>query len=165
MDVSLKEVFKSMQGIITILAKQESIQIHFRDPEDSFKVRGTPGQIEQVIMALVNNAIHAVKKSDKDYEPPAIEVFVEKGEKKEIMIHVKDKGPGIPLEIREKIFEPFFTTKPIEEGTGLGLSICKTIVESFNGHLEFVSEMGIGTDFIIYLPESASSSSFAQTGS
>lgn len=152
-DVMLKDVFKSVRGIIGILAKQESLQIQILDPEDSCKVRGTPGQIEQVIMALINNAVHAVKKSDHEYEPPAVQIFTERIRKNEVAIHVKDKGIGIPEENREKIFEPFFTTKPIEEGTGLGLSICKTIVEAFNGHIELVSEPGVGTDFIIFLPE------------
>ena len=145
-----------MQGIIAILAKQETVQIELTPPEDSLEVRGTLGQIEQVLMALINNGVHAVKKSEKDYEPPGIRVYAEREGKNEVAIHVTDKGQGIPEEIRGKIFDPFFTTKPIEEGTGLGLSICKTIVESFNGHIEFISKTGIGTDFIVYLPEAVS---------
>ena len=153
-DVSIREVFKSMQGIVAILAKQETVQVQLQNPEEvDLRVRGTSGQIEQVLMALVNNAIHAIKHSEKDYDPPAIEVFAERLGKNEIILHVKDKGPGIPEEIRGKLFQPFFTTKPIEEGTGLGLSICKTIVESFNGYIDFFSEPGVGTDFMIHLPE------------
>lgn len=69
-----------------------------------------------------------------------------------IMISVSDSGGGISEEDREKIFEPFFTTK--EGGTGLGLSIVHKIIENHNGLIKVESELGKGSTFSIFLPES-----------
>jgi len=65
---------------------------------------------------------------------------------------VKDNGPGIPEEIRDKIFQPFFTTKPTGQGTGLGLSLSYDIVKAHGGELKVVTKEGEGSEFIIVLP-------------
>ncbi|WP_341476293.1 PAS domain S-box protein [Leptospira ellisii] len=69
----------------------------------------------------------------------------------ELMVEVRDNGPGIPKEIQEKIFEPFFTTKAPGEGSGLGLDIVKKIVQKHEGKIELESEPG-RTSFKIYIP-------------
>ncbi len=70
-----------------------------------------------------------------------------------IEIRVRDNGPGIAQEVREKIFEPFFTTKPMGQGTGLGLSISYDIVtQGHGGTMTVESDEGEGTTFIIELP-------------
>ena len=70
-----------------------------------------------------------------------------------IEISVKDNGPGIPADIKDKIFQPFFTTKPTGQGTGLGLSLSYDIItKGHDGHLEVETDEGIGTRLIIYLP-------------
>jgi two-component system NtrC family sensor kinase len=65
---------------------------------------------------------------------------------------VRDNGPGIPAEIRDKIFQPFFTTKPTGQGTGLGLSLSYDIVKAHGGELKVDTEEGKGSEFIITLP-------------
>ncbi|PJZ29549.1 PAS domain-containing protein [Leptospira kmetyi] len=70
---------------------------------------------------------------------------------KELMVEVKDNGPGIPNEIQERIFEPFFTTKAPGEGSGLGLDIVKKIVQKHEGRIELASVPG-NTSFKIFLP-------------
>jgi len=67
-----------------------------------------------------------------------------------LTISIRDDGPGIPEEIRDKIFVPFFTTK--KEGTGIGLPLVQKIVYAHRGVLDIVSETGKGTEFIIKLP-------------
>ncbi len=69
-----------------------------------------------------------------------------------VLLQVRDNGPGIPHELRERIFEPFFTTKAQGEGTGLGLAISRDIVEKHGGWIECDSEVGEGTVFSVYLP-------------
>jgi two-component system, sporulation sensor kinase E len=68
----------------------------------------------------------------------------------QLSIHITDCGCGIPSEMLEKIFQPFYTTKG--NGTGLGLSVCASIVEQHDGHISVSSEVGVGTQFSIFLP-------------
>jgi signal transduction histidine kinase len=73
---------------------------------------------------------------------------------KQVEIHIRDNGTGIPREVLDKIFNPFFTTKPAGEGTGLGLSISyDTIVQEHKGELKVETEEGEYTEFIIVLPK------------
>ena len=70
-------------------------------------------------------------------------------------IRVRDNGPGIPSDIRDKLFQPFFTTKPTSEGTGLGLSITYDIVtKQHGGSIAAESEVGEYSEFTIWLPRS-----------
>lgn len=69
-----------------------------------------------------------------------------------IEISVRDNGPRIPDEVRNKIFQPFFTTKPTGSGTGLGLSLSYDIVKAHGGDLMVESQEGEGWEFIVQLP-------------
>jgi signal transduction histidine kinase len=69
-----------------------------------------------------------------------------------VTVAVKDNGPGIPLEIKDKIFQPFFTTKPTGQGTGLGLSLSYDIVKAHGGELKVETREGDGSEFIIIIP-------------
>jgi signal transduction histidine kinase len=104
-----------------------------------------PGQLNQVFMNVLSNAIEAI--DDKG----EIRVSTSMSENS-VRISIKDTGTGIPEKIRSKIFEPFFTTKEIGQGIGLGLSICHSIIEKHHGSIEIHSEMGKGSEFVIVLP-------------
>ena len=69
-----------------------------------------------------------------------------------VEIRVRDNGPGIPSEIKDKIFQPFFTTKPTGEGTGLGLSLSYDIVKAHGGEIKVNTKEHEGTEFTIILP-------------
>lgn len=137
--------------------KDKSFNAEYRlelDP-DLPKVNVVPQDIGRVLLNLINNAFHAITQSSKlepgrsDYKP---EVVVNTRKLKEIVeIRVKDNGPGIPHEIRDKIFQPFFTTKPAGQGTGLGLSLSYDIVKAHGGELRVESKHNEGTDFTIGL--------------
>ena len=71
-------------------------------------------------------------------------------EERFLRIHIRDDGPGIPIEVQDRIFVPFFTTK--KTGTGIGLSIAQKIVHAHGGVLDMNSEIGKGTEFIIKIP-------------
>ncbi|MBX3101031.1 MAG: HAMP domain-containing protein [Bacteroidetes bacterium] len=108
-------------------------------------VLGNADEIGQVWTNIITNAIQAMGGKGK------LEIRLwQEGDYARVSL--KDHGPGIPEEIREKIFEPFFTTKKKGEGTGLGLDICKKIIEKHGGTLQLFSEMGVGSEFRISLP-------------
>jgi signal transduction histidine kinase len=110
------------------------------------------GEINQVVLNLITNAAHAIG-----------DVVRDSGTKGRITIHtssndgfaeirIQDTGGGIPETSRARVFEPFFTTKPVGKGTGQGLSLARAIVLQHRGTLDFESEVGKGTTFVIKLP-------------
>ena len=108
-----------------------------------------PGQLNQVFVNIINNAIDVLADKDK----PVITIStVYEGDK--AIIGIEDNGTGIPAEIQEKIFDPFFTTKDVGKGTGLGLSISHSIIQQHSGTIKVDSKLGEGTKFTIVLPKS-----------
>jgi signal transduction histidine kinase len=105
-----------------------------------------PGQINQVFMNLLQNAIHAV--------PEKGEIWIHTWEDGDwVHISVRDSGKGIRKEHLGRIFEPFFTTKEVGQGTGLGLSVSYRIIENHGGKITVSSEEGKGAEFVITLPK------------
>ncbi|MBN2523587.1 MAG: GHKL domain-containing protein [Bacteroidales bacterium] len=104
-----------------------------------------PGQINQVFMNILSNAIDAIEGNGTITICTSLS-----GEN--VRISIRDTGNGIQKNLREKIFDPFFTTKEVGKGTGLGLSITQSIIEKHKGKIEVKSEPGNGTEFIILLP-------------
>ena len=144
-------------------AKDKSFNADFKcDFDESLpKINVIPQDIGRVLLNLINNAFYAVDRKSKagvDGYKPKVEVstrvFLPGGSKVEekIEILVKDNGPGIPDEIKEKIFQPFFTTKPTGQGTGLGLSLSYDIVTSHGGELKVQAGKEQGSEFIINIP-------------
>ncbi len=137
------------------------------------KVQCYVGQLNQVFMNVLTNAIDAIdelhklrtsKKTaflDKDARrslediqdnPSTICIHTEVADSMNVIIRIADNGCGMTEEIKSKIFDPFFTTKPVGSGTGLGMSISYQIIEKHNGHLKFISAPLQGTEFIIQIP-------------
>jgi two-component system NtrC family sensor kinase len=118
------------------------------------KVECYPGQLNQVFMNLLSNALDALK--ERDYppnEPQLIRICTEVYAESYAVIHIADNGAGIPETIQSRIFDPFFTTKPVGEGTGLGLSISyQIVVERHHGQMSCVSTPGQGTEFMVKIP-------------
>lgn len=120
----------------------------------------SPGQINQVFMNLLTNAIDALEEarlerslfSQVQNYPSQIWIRTEKLTAHCIAIRIKDNGGGIPAQIHHQIFNPFFTTKPVGKGTGLGLSISYQIIESHHGRIHVMSDPAWGTEFSIELP-------------
>ncbi|MGB3405068.1 MAG: ATP-binding protein, partial [Microcoleaceae cyanobacterium] len=117
------------------------------------QIFGFPGQLNQVFMNLIANAIDVFDEA-KDIENPQITITTELTEDgKQAIIKIKDNGLGMSEEVQQKVFEHLFTTKPVGKGTGLGLSISRQIIEDkHSGSLECHSQLGKGTEFIIQIP-------------
>lgn len=113
------------------------------------KVKGSGQKIEQVIINLVLNALHALPDRKKKVK---VSTMLEKGK---VIIEVMDEGAGMTGEVLERVMEPFFTTKSDRGGTGLGLSISYSIIKEHGGSLELASAPGIGTTARIILPAEA----------
>ncbi len=100
-------------------------------------------QIEQVIINLITNSIHALREHEKK------QIYLSSAmENNRVFITISDTGKGIEAQIRDKIFLPFFTTR--SGGAGIGLTLSKNIIEAHGGYLSFVSEEG-KTEFVICL--------------
>jgi signal transduction histidine kinase len=118
-----------------------------------------PQEITRALLNLISNGFYAATKrkeqGDSDgYEPSLATSTKNLGDRVEIRI--RDNGPGIAPEVREKMFNPFFTTKPAGEGTGLGLSITHDIiVKQHGGSIEVDTLPGEFTEFKIILPRAA----------
>lgn len=110
-----------------------------------------PAQIEQVLLALIMNAIDAMPRGGNLWLRTGF--FPESGE---IEIQVRDDGVGIAPDLLPRIFDPFLTTKETGQGVGLGLAISRSIVERHCGRITVQSEPGRGTTFCVVLPQSAS---------
>ncbi|MCK6404499.1 MAG: ATP-binding protein [Rhodocyclaceae bacterium] len=109
---------------------------------------GSSGQMQQVIMNLVQNACDAMAETPA----PRLEVRAQLGAGEVIVLTVADNGPGIPPEHLARLFDPFFTTKPVGQGTGLGLSISYGIVERHGGKMEVGNGDAGGAVFSLLLP-------------
>ncbi len=147
-DYKLVDINQGIESTITLLKNKmrDRITLH-TDLGNLPKVDCLPGQLNQVFMNIINNAIQAIKGKGNIY----INTFLDNDE--QVKVAIRDDGDGIDEHIKNKIFDPFFTTKDVGEGTGLGLSISYGIVkEQHNGNIEVDSKKGEGTTFVITLP-------------
>ncbi|AKG22903.1 ATP-binding sensor histidine kinase [Calothrix sp. 336/3] len=125
------------------------------------EVKCFPGQLNQVFMNLLANAIDALDESNSgrtfkeiELNPNCITIITTVNEDKKLLtIKIQDNGPGMSEEVKAKIFDHLFTTKPVGKGTGLGLAIAnQIIVEKHGGFLDVDSAPGEGAAFIISIP-------------
>ncbi|WP_228058332.1 AAA family ATPase [Nostoc sp. LEGE 12447] len=115
------------------------------------------GQLNQVFMNVLSNAIDALEESLADNQgqiiTPTITIYTEQIDANQIEIRIADNGLSIPESLQRRLFDPFFTTKPVGKGTGMGLSISYQIItEKHGGSLSCISEPGKGAEFQIRIP-------------
>lgn len=113
--------------------------------EDDPVVLGHPGELMQVMLNLVGNALYAVETSGKIRIRTVVRDNL-------VVLEVADTGAGIAPEHIGKLFEPFFTTKPPGQGIGIGLSTCYNIIRKHGGEISVESELGKGAIFEVILP-------------
>ncbi len=151
MPVDLGAIVEAAHCLVKKEVEKKGITLVLDIPSGMPPLRGVPGQIQQVLVNLLLNAVHATQ--------PGGTIRVEgRSEKDRIRIKVSDTGCGMSKEVLERIFDPFFTTKgPLgggkEPGTGLGLTVVKNIIRTHGGDIAVESEPGRGSSFTITLPK------------
>ncbi len=136
------------------------IELTLNLSQDVPRVPCDPAQIEQVLIALIMNAVDAMPRGGSLWIETRLNL-----DETEIEIEVRDDGAGIAPDILPHIFEPFLTTKETGHGVGLGLAISRGIMERHNGRIDVKSELGRGTTFIVTLPTDAAAAPLAAAGS
>jgi len=167
-EVKLADIHQGIESTLTIV--QHRIKKSTTQPEIKLvkeygklpKVECYAGQLNQVVMNILNNAIDAIEtdnlqRSHQDIidNPSTITIRTETNNTDFVTIKIIDSGPGMTEEIKARLFDPFFTTKPVGKGTGLGLAIAyQIVVEKHGGELLCFSKPGAGTEFEIKIPVS-----------
>ena len=158
--INMNDVIMNLRKMLGRLIG-EDIELQTLLDEDIVNINADPGQMEQIIINLAVNSRDAMTDGGK-LTIETSNVFFDEGYCQMhpntqvgnyVRMTISDTGHGMSQEIREHIFEPFFTTKKLGEGTGLGLATVYGIVKQHNGSIECYSEIGHGTVFKIYLPQ------------
>jgi predicted ATPase/signal transduction histidine kinase len=169
-DTAKKVSFNLHEGIdSTLLILKHRLKANQRRPEiqiikqygDLPSVKCYPGQLNQVFMNLIANAIDALEefnqgRSKEEIKANQNQITIQtemSDDGQYVTIKIKDNGLGMTPEVKAQIFDHLYTTKPVGKGTGLGLSISRQIVvEKHGGTIACTSELGQGTEFAIALP-------------
>lgn len=142
---TVKEVIEFVEK--EILYKNIRLEMKLR--EDIPEIISDKGQLQQVFLNILNNAVDAVNKGG------LIKVISEVKDEETMTVSIQDNGHGIPEHIAKHIFEPFYTTKDKGRGTGLGLSISYGIIRKLGGNILVQSAVNQGTTFTIEVPVKA----------
>ena len=142
------DIIPRLTEIVELLKRRatvRNIEIALEANESLPQALVDPIELEQVLVNLINNSIHALPDGGKI----VVRAYPEKDD---VHLEVIDNGVGMQAGELGRIFEPFYTTKPVGQGTGLGLSVCYGIVQSWGGKIWAESEQGKGTTMHICLP-------------
>lgn len=148
-DVALGDVVEAALDTVRERLQREGIALEL-DLDHAPSLRADPEKLRRVVINLVTNALEALSQA----RVQGGRLWISAGENlagNEVWLRVRDNGPGMGAEARERAFRPFHTSKP--DGTGLGLPITKKLVEAHGGHIELHSSEGVGTEFAVLLPK------------
>lgn len=149
-NVDIVVLTKEIVKLVSLYAKSKGIELSLKTPFKKKIIALDQDKYERILMNLLSNSIKFTPKG----QDIIVAIYLENNQ---ICISVKDSGIGIPKENLNKIFDRFVqvgsTLSRKNEGTGLGLSIAKLLVNSLDGEIIAKSEEGVGSEFIIYLPD------------
>lgn len=144
--IDVNALISEVYGFLEKEALNRNIKIGFDLKDDLPTIESDRGQLQQVFLNILNNAMDAVDSKGK------INITTWIKSESAIGVKIRDNGCGIPKDKLKRIFDPFFTTKGRDKGTGLGLSITYGIVNKLGGKVTVESEVDKGTLFTIELP-------------
>jgi two-component system NtrC family sensor kinase len=147
--VDLKQLLEDVVGFQKSDLAHRNINVTYNIPSDLKPIESDRGQLQQVFLNIVNNAVAAVDIGGH------VDIMIDDFNDDTVKVTIKDDGVGISKENLDHIFEPFYSTKG-EFGTGLGLSITHDIVQKLGGRIEVRSQPEEETSFDVILPRRAS---------
>jgi two-component system NtrC family sensor kinase len=145
--VSVQELLSSTLKLTKHEMELSNVELKYLSAESGLLVQGDFGQLQQVFLNLIINAIQAMPRGG------VLTISVREEDPDQVRIDLTDTGVGIPQAIISEIFDPFFTTK--EKGTGLGLSISYSIIRKHGGKILVNSQINHGSTFSVYLARSS----------
>jgi two-component system, NtrC family, sensor kinase len=148
--LDLNDVVSDVLGFLEKEALYRNVQVSSQLARDLPRISSDRGQLQQVFLNIVNNALAAVE------DGGSVSVTTFERDVDTVAVSIQDNGTGMSEETLKHIFEPFFTTKKGSAGTGLGLSITYGIVKKLGGDIDVHSKQGVGSTFTVYLPKKAS---------
>lgn len=153
---SIEDVLESVLSLSAKKIEKSLIELRLKIPPSLPRIRCRAEQLQQVLMNLIINAIHALDERYPEGAPDKVMTIamqpVTMHGRSHLEILVEDRGVGMTEGTRARLFDPFFTTKGRDKGTGLGLSVSDGIVKDHGGFFEVESEPGAYARFKVYLP-------------
>lgn len=150
---NIYQIFKNVVSLINTKAIMTNIQVELHTESKDIMIECSENQLKQVFINILQNSIEAMPDGGK------VSIHIKEINDDGVIIHVIDEGIGIPEERIKRLGEPFYSTK--EKGTGIGLMLSYKIIESHQGTISIMSEVGIGTTVTIYLPKMQSKKSLS----
>jgi two-component system sensor histidine kinase AtoS len=146
-EVSLAALIDDVVLLLHHNLLQKNIDVQRAYEDGWFRIKGDENRLKQLVLNLMMNSIEAV------LDGGVIRCsLAEDRQSGFVEIGVRDNGYGIPADIRDRIFQPFYSSKINKKNTGLGLSICQQIAKEHDGFIDFTSQPGKYTEFIVRLP-------------
>ncbi|MES9847866.1 MAG: ATP-binding protein [Candidatus Thiodiazotropha sp.] len=143
--IDVNEVVQHTLALVRYLRKQKQFEIRL-DLNASRPVKINPHELQQVLVNLFVNAVHAL-----DSSAGIISLSTDDWDEKGVVIRIEDNGMGIEEEQIEMIFNPFHTSKRVGEGTGLGLSVSYGLIKKYGGDITVRSDQGQGSSFSVWI--------------
>jgi two-component system NtrC family sensor kinase len=143
--IDINTLIRDTLNFIQHMPRQAEYEL-FLKLEATYPIRASQQEIQQVMVNLVVNAIHALKP-----DGGMIEISSRDWEDKGVAVSVRDNGVGMDEDQLGLIFNPFYSTKNQGEGTGLGLSVSYSLVRRYGGNITVTSQKGVGTEFCVWL--------------
>ena len=147
----MSEILRRCEMLMSHHALANNVAMDLSCVEDDV-LECDPGQIQQVLVALMSNSIEAMAGANGTPRSGRLSVEVRRPGPEQLTVTVTDTGPGMSDDVKSRIFEPFFTTKADGKGVGLGLSIAYGIIEHHHGSIEVETAPRSGARFVITLP-------------
>lgn len=150
---NIYQIYYNVVSLINTKAIMTNIQVELYADTKDISIECSENQLKQVFINILQNSIEAMPDGGK------ITIHIKEINDEGVIIHVIDEGIGIPEDRIKRLGEPFYSTK--EKGTGIGLMLSYKIIESHQGNISIMSEVGVGTTVTIYLPKAQSEKSLS----